>query len=186
MNILLSDVTGVSSEVAPFCSLYPEDINGDSITEVPHPVSDPAGGEEEDGSSAAASTGTPSASDGTGTLVLQTYHNVEDGWYLRLPESWTARWPLSRTTGTDESTVTFSYRDDEAGSPGFPADHQAHRLQPGDPGHPGRADHPPPPAGDHLHGGASGSQRGWAYGLTEDELREAFNLITTEWTTSDS
>ena len=37
VNILLSDVTGVSSEVAPFCSLYPEDINGDNITEVPRP-----------------------------------------------------------------------------------------------------------------------------------------------------
>ena len=29
VNILLSDVTGVSSEIAPFSSLYPEDINGD-------------------------------------------------------------------------------------------------------------------------------------------------------------
>ena len=36
VNILLSDVTGVSSEIAPFSSLYPEDINGDGITEVPH------------------------------------------------------------------------------------------------------------------------------------------------------
>ena len=27
---------------------------------------------------------------------------------------------------------------------------------------------------------------GWEYGLTEDEVREAFNLITTEWTAGDS
>ena len=53
VNILLSDVTGVSSEIAPFSSLYPEDINGDGITEVPIPsrsrpgetwVRTPAGG----------------------------------------------------------------------------------------------------------------------------------------------
>src|SRR5699024_2008276 len=37
VNILLSDVTGVSSEIAPFCCLYPEDINGDGVTEIPHP-----------------------------------------------------------------------------------------------------------------------------------------------------
>ena len=41
MNILLSDVTGVSSEIAPFSSLYPEDINGDGITEVPPSRADP-------------------------------------------------------------------------------------------------------------------------------------------------
>lgn len=44
VNILLSDVTGVSSEIAPFSSLYPEDINGDGITEVPHPEPIPAWG----------------------------------------------------------------------------------------------------------------------------------------------
>ena len=26
----------------------------------------------------------------------------------------------------------------------------------------------------------------WEYGLTEDEVREAFNLITTEWTAGES
>ena len=43
-NILLSDVTGVTSEVAPFSALYPEDINGDGVTEVPRAVSIPSWG----------------------------------------------------------------------------------------------------------------------------------------------
>ena len=35
---LLSALTGVSGEIAPFCSLYPTDINGDGLTEVPAAV----------------------------------------------------------------------------------------------------------------------------------------------------
>lgn len=37
-NVVLSDLTGVSGEIAPFCSLYPSDINNDGLTEVPSPI----------------------------------------------------------------------------------------------------------------------------------------------------
>ena len=40
-NIVLSDVTGVSTEIAPFRMLYPTDINNDGLTEVPQPVNLP-------------------------------------------------------------------------------------------------------------------------------------------------
>ena len=77
VNILLSDVTGVSSEIAPFSSLYPEDINGDGITEVPHPEPIPAWGNVAE-EPCRRIDWYAYASDGTGTLVLSTYHNVDE------------------------------------------------------------------------------------------------------------
>jgi hypothetical protein len=40
-NIMLSAATGVSREIADFASIYPQDINGDGITEIPCPVALP-------------------------------------------------------------------------------------------------------------------------------------------------
>ncbi|MEG1594578.1 MAG: VCBS repeat-containing protein, partial [Oscillibacter sp.] len=40
-NVALSDITGVSTEIFQFRSLYPADINNDDITEVPVPVALP-------------------------------------------------------------------------------------------------------------------------------------------------
>ena len=184
VNILLSDVTGVSSEVAPFCSLYPEDINGDNITEVPRPVTEHGrNGEEDDG--VWRIDWYAFAGDGTGTLVLQTYHNVEDGWYLRLQEPWDGQVAAVRSTGTDESAVTFSYRENEADIPFL----RITKLT--GPSREIRA----------TWGGRIILRRQmetiytaelleanetWRHGLSEDELLEAFNLITQEWTTSDS
>lgn len=37
-NLVLSAITGVSGEVSRFCSVYPMDINGDGVTEVPRTV----------------------------------------------------------------------------------------------------------------------------------------------------
>ena len=183
VNILLSDVTGVSSEVAPFCSLYPEDINGDNITEVPRPVTEHGQSSEDDG--AWRIDWYAFAGDGTGTLVLQTYHNVEDGWYLRLQETWDGQVAAVRSTGTDESAVTFSYRENEADIPFL----RITKLT--GPSREIRA----------TRGGRIILRRQmetiytaelleanetWRHGLSEDELLEAFNLITQEWTTSDS
>lgn len=36
-NLLLSDVTGVSEEIVSYCGLYPTDINGDGVMELPQP-----------------------------------------------------------------------------------------------------------------------------------------------------
>ena len=103
-NIVLSMGTGVSGEIAPFCSLYPSDINADGVTEVPRPVSltAPWGDESRliewcryDES------GAPDA-------VLRTYHNLDDGWYLRVPSIWDDGVTISRTSRTGEAAATFS------------------------------------------------------------------------------
>ena len=186
VNILLSDVTGVSSEVAPFCALYPEDINSDGITEVPHPESIPSWGNVGE-EICRRIDWYAYASDGTKTLALSTYHNVEDGWYLRLPDSWRDQILITRTAGAEASTVTFSIQGDGTEPPrdflritkltGSNREIQATRA--------GRIILRRQPeiiyTAELLE-----ANSGWEYGLTEDEVREAFNLITTEWTAGDS
>ena len=186
VNILLSDVTGVSSEVAPFCALYPEDINSDGITEVPHPESIPSWGNVGE-EICRRIDWYAYASDGTKTLALSTYHNVEDGWYLRLPDSWRDQILITRTAGTEESAVTFSIRGSDTEPPqdflrilkltGSNREVQATRG--------GRIILRRQPeiiyVAELLDANSS-----WEYGLTEDEVREAFNLITTEWTAGES
>lgn len=186
VNILLSDVTGVSSEIAPFCSLYPEDINGDGVTEIPHPESIPAWGNVAE-EPCRRIDWYAYASDGTGTLVLSTYHNVDDGWYLRLPDSWRDQILITRTAGTEESTVTFSIQGDGAEPPqdflritkltGSSREVRATRG--------GRIILRRLPEIIYT-AELLDANSGWEYGLTEDEVREAFNLITTEWTAGDS
>ena len=49
--------------------------------------------------------------------MVSTYHSVEDGWYLRLPDVWKDQILITRTAGTEEVTVTFSYRGDSGEPP---------------------------------------------------------------------
>lgn len=183
-NIVLSDLTGVSDEVAQFSSLYPTDINNDGLTEVPCPVDVPAQREEGNFSFQCVDWYTYDA-DGQSHLTLQTYHNVEDGWFLRLPETWVDRIWVSRSTMTDESTVTFSIwnsdgttepflritaitgsnRETRAVRSGrFVLSRQSEVIY----------------TGELLEAGQT-----WQYGMTADEVRESFSVIATEWTTGD-
>ena len=104
--------------------------------------------------------------------MVSTYHSVEDGWYLRLPDVWKDQILITRTAGTEEVTVTFSYRGDSGEPPQdvlritkltAPAARQSH------PG--GRVILRRLPeiiyTAELLD--ANGS---WEYGLTEDEVRE--------------
>ena len=107
VNIVLSEATGVSGEIAPFYGLYPMDINGDGWTEVPVPVS---------------SDGAPPfhridwrafGLDGEAQSAAATYHCVEDGWYLQLPESWVGRVETERSTVGGDAGVTFYVLNEE-------------------------------------------------------------------------
>lgn len=182
-NVVLSALTGVSTEISPFCTLYPMDINGDGLTEVP----------------AAArflSPEDPSLyyqwvewysydQSGQSQLALRTYHATEDGWYLRLPESWLSRIWISRSVSLDETAVTFSFLD--SGNEEIPflritaitgssrearatrggrflLSRQAETLY----------------TGELLEANDT-----WQYGVTADEVREAFSLVMAEWRAGD-
>ena len=179
-NIVLSEATGVSGEIAPFYGLYPMDIDGDGRTEVPAPAS---------------SDGAPPfhridwrtfGLDGTGETAAATYHCMEDGWYLRLPESWIGRGETERSATGGDSGVTFYVLNEEgvrgaailrittltgtgrevraARGNRFPLSRQSDVIY--------TAELPETPPWDHC--------------LTAEEVREAFSLIAREWIAGDN
>jgi len=179
-NIVLSEATGVSGEIAPFYGLYPTDIDGDGRLEVPAPVS-------ADGAPPFQRVDWRSYKlDGTGEVMLSTYHCVEDGWYLRLPEEWVGQVQAERSSGSGESGVTFCVLD-ETGRQGaatlritaltgsgrevratrgsrFPLSRQSAVIY--------TAELPENPS--------------WEHAMTAEEVRAAFSLIAREWIPGDN
>lgn len=179
-NIVLSDITGASTEVEHYLSLYPTDINGDGVTEVPAPV-------------LLSGSGGPHFRvewmsydiTGNSARVQSTYHDVEDGWYLVLPEAWRDEVEVARTTGSDEAVVTFYSRDGDelkeflkiititgdsreikaVRGGRFILSRQIETIYSAE-----------LPQNDET----------WEYALVEDELRSSFNLIMTEWLAGDN
>jgi len=180
-NIVLSDVTGVSTEIAPFRSLYPTDINNDGITEVPWPVELLAW---DDGEAAMYQQVDWRSYDGEGTAVtaLSTYHNLEDGWYFQLPERWRGKIMVARSAVSDEAVVTFYILDTASEGPqpflrisaltGTSRDIKAVR---------GNRFTISRQAETTFTAELLEANNTWDGGLTEDEVRAAFSLITREW-----
>lgn len=181
-NVVLSDLTGVSGEIAPFCSLYPSDINNDGLTEVPSPIQ--VSSMMETGAAYQRVDWYAYNAGGQSSLALHTYHDVEDRWYLRLPEEWLNHIWVGRATMPDEAAVTFYILDGEAMEPflritaitGSSREKRAVR------------------GGRFLLSRQSeviytaellDANDTWQYGVTADEVREAFSLITSEWSAGD-
>ena len=125
---------------------------------------------------------------GVVTTALSTYHNMEDGWYLQLPQQWQGRVVANRSVGLDEAVVTFSIRGETVEEPAqeflkittltgssreikatrggrIILRRQVERIF----------------TAELLEANET-----WEYGITEDEIQAAFNLITTEWITGDN
>ena len=181
-NVVLSDLTGVSGEIAPLCSLYPSDINNDGLTEVPSPIQ--VSSLMETGAAYQRVDWYAYNAGGQSSLALHTYHDVEDRWYLRLPEEWLNHIWVGRATMPDEAAVTFYILDGEAMEPflritaitGSSRENRAVR------------------GGRFLLSRQSeviytaellDANDTWQYGVTADEVREAFSLITSEWSAGD-
>lgn len=182
-NVALSDITGVSTEVYRFLSLYPMDINGDGITEVPAPQGVPG----RSGSTAQIDWRSY-GSDGAGRTVETTCHNLDDGWYLTLPDAWRGKILTDRSqSDAGETAVTFSIRGSGNGEPRdflriytitgsgrtvsavrgnrFILSRQSETIY----------------SAELLSANAE-----WDLGITEDELCGCFHLITGDWTSGDS
>ena len=184
-NIVLSELTGVSSQIAPYCSLYPTDINGDGLTEVPWPTQLLSLANE--GLSYQRVDWYRYDSGGNGTVALRTYHNMEDKWYFRLPEEWVNRIWISRMAAPDETSATFYILggDGEEAEPflritaitGSSREYRAVR------GNRFLLSRQPEIiyTAELLDANES-----WKYGITADGVREAFSLITTEWAAGDN
>ena len=118
--------------------------------------------------------------------MLHTFHDMDSMWYLQLPEEWTDRIMVSRSTSSDEAAVTFFIRSQEGQIPapflritaitGPNRDIKVVRgsrfvL---------RSRSETKYTAELLEANDT-----WEYGLTPDEVRAAFSLITTEWTSGD-
>lgn len=179
-NVALDKTTGVSSEISPFRSLYPVDFNGDGITETPRSIplpSSPSGD-----SVCCLIEWRQFDASGKSAVLLRTYHNSDDGWYLRLPAAWTDRFYAFRTVSTGEASVTFCLRNSEtpflriSALSGAGRDMRAVR---GNRFILGRR--------TEIIYAAEILNADWEFSMTEEELRSAFNLIIREdWLTSDN
>ncbi len=184
-NIVLSNVTGYSTEIAQFCGLFARDINEDGIMEVPWPVTLPAW----DGSAAPYQRIEWRSYDLSGQpqMVMNTYHSTEDGWYFVLPDKWKYQITVDRTVGVDEVGVTF-YALNAQGQVTQPVlrvsvitgsgmEQRAVRGGRFILGRQGSAIY----VAEFLSG-----NEGWELAMTEDEVREAFHQIETEWAAENS
>ncbi|NCE65427.1 hypothetical protein D1159_12785 [Pseudoflavonifractor sp. 524-17] len=129
--------------------------------------------------------------DGTAHYVGTTYYNDRDGWYLILPDEWEGKISLSRrdAAGGGERAVVFSYWDKERQAEPVPfltiyrltgSNRESRVLLPG------RfrlAD-----SGEDMPStiyAACFEEGGWDCGLTEETLREHFQVIRADWGSSD-
>ena len=104
-NLTVSDSTGVSREIYRYLGLFPTDIDGDGVTELPVPEELLSSGDTESG--CRVSWRSYDAA-GTGETALSAYHALADGWYLVLPESWGEGLSVrTEGTGTDASMASF-------------------------------------------------------------------------------
>lgn len=184
-NIVLSEDTGVSSQIAPYSGLYPTDINSDGMTEVPFPIQLLSLANE--GLSYQRVDWYSYDSEGNAAVALRTYHNTTDKWYFRLPEEWLNRVWISRATSPDEAIVTFYILGDdgEEAEPflritaitGSSREYRAVRGE------------------RFLLSRQSeviytaellDANETWKYGITADKVREAFSLIAAEWSAGDN
>ena len=181
-NIVIDQTTGVSGEISPFCGLYPSDFNGDDLTETPRAIPLPT-----------SPNGDPVYrliewrqfdKSGESVDVLRTYHNTDDGWYLRVPSAWKNRFYAFRAVSQGEASVTFCLR--ETSQPflrisaltGSGRDMRAVR------------------GGRFIIGRRTetiytaelpDNNSDWEFSMTDEELRSAFSLIVREdWLTSDN
>ncbi len=185
VNAVLSPITGVSSEITRFSTLYPTDINGDGVTEVPWPLETDADAGSAQGHCFIDWRSYDSL--GRSRSALATYHDTAGGWYLQLPDSWKNRIRATSTSQLDETSVTFSIRGkkQEADKPflrittitgsnrmlkavrgnQFNLSRQADTVY----------------VAELLEANAK-----WPFGVTEDQVRAAFNLIKPEWSSGEN
>ena len=180
-NLTLDSNTGVSREVVQgYIETVPTDINGDSVLELPSPTQLPTYG---DGASYDFWLLTWNQYDSTGarTEIFTTYHNVSDGWYLIIPDSWRDRITISRNDATSgQRAVIFSLWNGPEKPPSpflviykLTGVNSSSRATTG-----GRfmlwEDE------DAIYAAAFYTTD-WDSGLNENSLRESFHLIETSW-----
>ena len=102
-NIMLSQETGVSVQIARFLGVQPMDVDGDGTTEVPMPARLPV---VENGEEMWKIYWSEYDAQGNAAQDVMTYHNLTDSWYLLIPEEWDGRFAVvqdNASTGEHET-----------------------------------------------------------------------------------
>lgn len=184
-NVTLDDAANESMDTIRYYTQAPIlDINGDGILEVPQPV--PAAEYNRSKSSVSHWNVRWRQFDSEGNYqeVMNTYYNGRDGWYFVLPDGWEKTTAMSRSdlSGGGEQSVTFSYWDGGEEEPKafltiykLTGTNRELRAQ-----WPGRFNITPAKADESVLYAAE-FKSGWDCGLTEDEVRERFAVIKTDW-----
>lgn len=185
-NITLDPATGESGETVRFYTQVSErDINGDGIMEVPLPV--PLADYRITGDTVNFWIIHWRQFDAYGNAreVFTTYHNIRDGWYFILSDGWGSNLALSRSDlpGGGERSVTFSYWEGNEGVEPKPF-LTIYRLTGANRVSRSRWGNRFPiltVAGgtDAIY--AAEIRDGWDSGLTEEDVKERFNIIRTDW-----
>lgn len=185
VNIVRDNVTGVTSEIFRYISLNPTDIDGDGVTEVPMPVV-LSSSSELDSETYWQVIWRSFNAKGQREIVLSTYHNISDGWYLILPDEWDGEIAVRQVYGSEEQGTIFSaksnggtYRDVlgiytiTGNSREYKATRNGRFVL--------------KQQVDTIYAAAllEGNE-GWAYAIDQEEVNQRFRLIVREWTAGEN
>ena len=190
-NVTLDKETGESGETVCYYSQASlQDINGDGVMELPQPVPLVDYRVTTDTVNFWLTHWRQFDIEGNVAQVFTTYHNDRDGWYFILPDEWDSSLSLSRSDlpGGGERAVTFSYWSGDPTTEPLPfltiykltGTNRAARARSGERFilYPISAlDHPDEAATIY----AAEFREGWDCGLTEEQIRERFAIIRTDW-----
>ena len=116
-NISLDPETGISREtLSRYVDLEPSDVNGDGVLELPQPSPLP-GQEDSTASDYWLIDWYQYDSSGQRIEVCTTYHNVTDGWYLIIPDTWKDCITISRYDAISGQRAVIFYHLEGSGAP---------------------------------------------------------------------
>ena len=116
-NISLAPETGISREtLSCYVDLEPSDVNGDGVLELPQPSPLP-GQEDSTASDYWLIDWYQYDSSGQCIEVCTTYHNVTDGWYLIIPDTWKDCITISRYDAISGQRAVIFYHLEGSGDP---------------------------------------------------------------------
>lgn len=167
---------------SPFPGLYPRDVDGDGVTEVPE--SRALVQLDREGEALSCVLWRQYGADGSARDVCAVFHNVSDGWELTLPEDWQLD-GLAAVRGSmgGESAVTFYRRDEDGAYTKLLAiyyitgERREERARMG-----ARFSLTRQVEAEY----AAELFEPWDAALDEEGVRARFSLITAEWTMSDN
>ena len=116
-NISLAPETGISREtLSRYVDLEPSDVNGDGVLELPQPSPLP-GQEDSTASDYWLIDWYQYDSSGQRIEVCTTYHNMTDGWYLIIPDTWKDCITISRYDAISGQRAVIFYHLEGSGAP---------------------------------------------------------------------